>query len=331
MSDPGLPDWARPLETTQRLSRFEDEVLGFFASRGMEVTMADGVVTPAGGAAAGAEGGVKKQQWGLGNLMQVCARAAEPRWRELVHDHFTRLLMAQRVAQESEIESIDYRAVADNLAVRLWESSVLENATGAGGAAAIGKMVTREDLPGLLTVLSMDLPQSVRTVPGAEADLWGRSREELFDRAIENLEKQTDAKIEAHEIGDGGTVVSVLGESHFIASLALKIEQYPELIGKHGSFVGLPTRHVMLVAPFGGLDALKSLQHLMTITQRWFADGPGSLSGRVWWYRRADEEREAQWFEVVFEITDDALNVSPPEELVRVMEELAGGGDGAGA
>lgn len=319
MSDRELPEWALPLETVERLSRFEDDVLGFFASQGMEVTLQDGVVTPTGATARS----MREQQWGLANLLQVCAHGAEGKWPELVRSHFTILLNAQRAAQETEIESIDYSSVADRLVVRLWEQEALGGATGAGGSAAIARMVTREDIPGLLTVLSMDMPQAVRTVPTTEADLWGRSRDELFERAIANLERLTDPKIEAHEIGDGGTVVSMLGESHFIASLALTIERFPELIGKHGVFIGLPTRHVMLAAPFGGLDALRSLQHLILITQRWYGDGPGSLSPRVWWCRV--EDGSPVWREIKCEVDGQMLNVTPPEEMVELMNELGGG------
>lgn len=321
MGDRELPDWALPLGSVDRLNRFEFEVLGFFAAHGMEVVMADGVVTPSGVTARG----MREQQWGLGNLLQVCARGPEARWPEMIRSHFTTLLNAQRAAQETELESIDYSMVADRLAVRLWEEDALGGATGAGGSAAIGRMVRREDIPGLLTVLSMDMPQAVRTVPGPEADLWGRSHEELFARAIANLERMTDPKIEAHEIGDGGTVVSMLGESHFIASLALTIERFPELIGKHGVFIGLPTRHVLLAAPFGGVDALKSLQHLILITQKWYGDGPGSLSPRVWWCRV--ENGAPMWREIRCEVDGQMLNVTPPEELVELLEELSGGGD----
>lgn len=320
MSERDLPEWAAPLGSAERLEAFESEILGFFAAKGLEVTMADGVVTPTGAAA----GSMRQQQWGLGNLLQTCARASPSAWGEIVRSHFTTLLNAQRAAQETEIESIDYRAIRSRLAVRLWEAEALGSATGAGGGAAIGRMVTREDIPGLLTVLSMDMPQMVRTVPAPEADLWGKSRDELFAQAIANLKGQTDPKIEAHEIGDGGIVVSVIGESHFIASLALTIERFPELVGRHGSFVGLPTRHVMLVSPFGGLDALKSLQHLMGITRKWHGDGPGSLSGRVWWYRPGAAGRSPDWFEVPFEVEGQTLNVSPPPELVELMEDLAG-------
>lgn len=320
MPEHELPDWAFPLGSAERLAAFESEVLGFFAARGLEVTMSDGVVTPTGGTAAA----MRQQQWGLANLLQTCARATEDNWGEIVRSHFTTLLNAQRAAQESEIESIDYRAIRGRLAVRLWEEGALGSATGAGGGAAIGRMVTRVDLPGLLTVLSMDMPQMVRTVPASEADLWGKSRDDIFAQAIANLKGQADQKIEAHEIGDGGIVVSVVGESHFIASLALTIERFPELVGKHGSFVGLPTRHVMLVSPFGGLDALKSFQHLIVVTQKWYSDGPGSLSERVWWYRPGGADRPAQWFEVPFELEGQTLNVSPPPELVELMEDLAG-------
>jgi hypothetical protein len=321
MSDRELPDWAMPLGTAERLTRFEYEVLGFFASQGMEVTLHDGVVTPAGATAKQ----MREQQWGLSNLLQACAKGPEGRWPELVRTHFTTLLNAQRAAHETEIESIDFNTVADRLVVRLWEQEALGGATGAGGGAAIARMVTREDIPGLLTVLSMDMPQAVRTVPTAEADLWGRSREELFTRAIANIESLTDPKIEAHEIGDGGTVVSVLGESHFIASLALTIERFGELIGKHGVFIGLPTRHVMLAAPFGGIDALRSLQHLIMITQRWYGDGPGSLSPRVWWCRI--EDGAPVWREIRCEVEDQTLNVTPPEELAELLERLSGGRD----
>lgn len=271
--------------------------------------MEDGVVCPAGATARE----MGEHKWGLGNLLQACARAAEDEWTGLVNRHFEMVLSAQRATMNIDLDSFDYGVVASQLVVRLWDQDAFAD------KAVKDTLIFRRDIPGLMTVLSMDMPEAVRTVPTTEAEMWGRGRDELFAAAIENVKRLAEAKTDAHELGDGGVVVSVLGDSHFVASLALSIDSRPELISKHGAFVGLPTRHVMLAAPFGGLDAFKSLQHLIMITRKWCEDGPGSLSPRVWWYR------EGVWHEIACEVDGDRLNVTPPPELVELMNELGGG------
>jgi len=180
---------------------------------------------------------------------------------------------------------------------------------------------TRVDLPGLLTTLSIDLPTSVRTVKLTEAQHWGVGLEQLFARAIDNLVEGVKPQIQTVETGSGPPLRVLESQSFFTASLALVIDNFTDLIGKHGAFVSLPVRNMLVSLPFETIDALKSMQAMVAITHGLERDGPGSISNRIYWYH------EGKWVHVPIMMDEKGIHVTPPEELVAKMNEIAGEGE----
>lgn len=314
-AEPGdIPEWAGSLETTDRLERFEAAVLADLRRREIRAEYHDGMVSPE---AVGLEG----HRWGLSNLAQLCAGSPEDRWPALIAHHFDIMVRVGEQELRLEQELKVYVNARSQLAPRLWD----EQAAGELREHA----VWRQDIPGLLTVLSIDLPESIRTVSREMLDGWGVGEDQAFARAFDNLDALTERKISPVELGDGQRLLAIEGPSYYTASLALKMDAIPELSGRHGAFVGMPTRHVLLSMPFDGAATMQKLHHLMLATRAAEQQGPGSLSHRVYWYRLG------KWHEVPFEISPNSINVMTPKDLAEYLRGLGeedgpGGGEDGG-
>lgn len=294
--------WTTVLGSAERLDRFEDMVRAYFEGQGVDVELVRGMVRPRGGPL---EGGA----YGLGNLSQLCAAAEEGRWGELIAGHFGAMARSQAAAED--LESATFDRVKDRLMVRLWERSDL-----AGGAE---RMVWREDLPRLATVLCVDLPEAIRTVPREDAILWGQEDEELFERAMANVRREVRPELERIDV-EGGAVWLVQAESFYVASLAVEIDRFPELIGKYGTLVSVPVRQAILAVPVEGIEALKAAEGLIRMTLGAEERGPGSISRRVWWWR------DGMWHELEYEPREDGITVMPSQGIVEILKEMASGG-----
>lgn len=306
-----LPEWATALGDLDALRTFETMVLRELRRRRIPAQMLDGAVRPTGSAMEGVV-------WGLSNAAQACAAMDRERWPGFLGNHVDTLLRLDREQRRLESTLSVYSEAKGRLVARLWD----EHATPEVRSAA----VVRDDIPGLVTVLSLDLPDSIRTVSQEMLEKWGVGEDQAFAKAFENLDGLTERKIETVELGDGARLLAIQGVSYYTASLALRIAEIPELIGRHGSFVGLPTRHALLAIPFNDVDHIKKLHHLMAMTRAGELRGPGSLSHRVFWYR--PDDRPMRWCEVPFEISRDIVNVVAPKPLVEYLHRLERGDDG---
>jgi len=307
-----LPTWAEALGDVEVLRTFETVVLGELRRRRISAKLLDGAVRPTGSAQEGVI-------WGLGNVAQACATIEQARWPEFIGNHIETLLRLEREQRRLEAKLSSYGEAKIRLVARLWD----EHATPEVRSAA----VVRDDIPGLVTVLSLDLPDSIRTVSPEMLERWGVDEDQAFARAFANLDGLTERKIETVELGDGAKLLAIEGVSYYTASLALRIEEIPELMGRHGLFVGLPTRHALLAMPFNDVSDMKKLHHLMAMTRAGELRGPGSLSHRVYWYR--PEDRPSRWCEVPFEISQTSVNVVAPKPLVEYLHGLeSDGADG---
>ena len=245
--------------------------------------------------------------WGLTNVGQVCAAEDdESRWPALISHHFDMMFRVREGANAARAESADFARIRDRVTLRLWERHVMERVP----------IVAREDVPGLLTVLSIDSEEAVETVKPDIAALWGMDDDDLFDLALENTRRLL-GEVTVQPI-DGTRLKALDSDNgYYVATLALDIESFPELFGRHGAFIAVPQRGVLLGLPFDGIeDAVVSLSQLMHIAAGLERDGPGSLSRRIYW------RHEGTWTEIPYEITDSALNVTPPQSLIALLNEI---------
>ncbi len=296
-----LPLWATTLGDAARFDEFLRLVGEYFRRRGLSAEVGDGHVVVRADTT---------RVCGLGNLVQLCAASDQADWRGLIASHFDTLERAERWEKSLERRLADFAFAGRRLVIRLWEEGSLPHHL----HEEPDYLITRRDLPGLLTVLALDLPESVRTIRREEAVAWGMDDAELFELALRNTMGLVSPEVTRI---DGRVPIRILAaDSMYTASLVLNIPAFPELVGTHGAFVSLPVRSLVLALPFEGRDSLPHLAGLAAMTHKIEHDGPGSLSPRLFWYRRG------VFTELPYNLTPSGIQVAPPPQLINLLESL---------
>lgn len=295
------PGWAPYFKTLERYDRFEAEVRRYFKAKGIKVLVSDGVVTAS-------NLGGPDMRIGLGNLSQLCAQSEEAEWAGLVREHFDRMARSDQERKALEDIEHNFEAISPRLALRLYEPGHVQQ--------VLSVSVSRQDVPGLVTMLCIDMPDSVHTVLRERANKWHRADDELFEIARANTRRLIDVEPQEFEVSPGCKIWVVGGDSLFNASILL----FPDLLepysGRHGGFVSIPTRSLALAIPLSDAPGLQHVAALMHFTEQFERDGPGSLSRRVWWYQ--GDRR----IELPYESTDRGIEVHAPDEFQDVIRSM---------
>ena len=307
-ADPGPPEgdpdkpptWAESLGTRDRYERFELEVRHWFKAQGMSVVISDAVVRAR-------SGDSRVTEVGLATIAEACASVPEEEWPALVGAHFEGLYRVHRQHQDLKTSIGGWNEVRKLLVARIWEPESLGETRSA--------MICREDLPGLVTTLALNLSDHIRSVTVEEAQEWGRSTDTLFETAIDNVEALTTVDVSPIDPAQPDGIYSIFAESVLVAARALRFERFEQLHGQLGTLVSLPVRHAILAVPLRTRETiLQSLASLIPVTQQLEREGPGSVSGRVFWWK------DKVWREVGYAIKGDRLEVAPPQELIDLIE-----------
>lgn len=296
----GVPTWASffddgEYETFMRV--VEDDL----ARRG-EISIEDGV------AELEIEGG-GQHRLGLQNLAQLCNQVDREQWDALVREHFDRVIVSTHT---HDLEAIgrDFDQVRRIVKVRLYARDSLGDLTDSTIHRALG-----EDL---VAVLVYDLPDAVATVPTDAPKQWPVSLDKIFEIALENVLEQDEVETETLELDDGTRFHVMVGDSFFVTSRLLVLEQHLDPITPMGALVAVPNRHTMLYAPIVDLTVVDTLQAMAILSQRRHAEGPGSLSPTLYWWR------DGHLLALPVEVDDDGVRFFPPNEFVEgCLERLA--------
>lgn len=178
-------------------------------------------------------------------------------------------------------------------------------------------MLRQSDLPGLVTALVLDSPQSIRTLTTKDAKEWSKSPQTLFDIGLENLRKKSLPESENLEIGDGINVLALADDSYFLAAQTLLMKEHPQWQGLHGCLVAIPRRDTLLLYPVQDSQVVTVLNLLPTICRHLHDEGPGSVSPDIFYY-------DGNSFEIVaIEEKEGVLTIDPPANLVRALVEIS--------
>ena len=293
------PQWADFL-TPKQYVRFVELVETDLRRRNVTYRIEDGLIRTS-------DGG----ELGLLNLAQQCFGAPGDDWPKIIEGHFDSLFrsLAKREAIEAEMKS--FEKVSGLLAARLWPEDTLDS---------LGKvLVYRRDIPGTVTVLVLDLPDRVQTISPDMVAAWGRAEEELFTLALDNVRCNMSYDPQEFDLDEGIKLRALLGNSFYVASRALLLEDHPELAGSHGTLIGLPHRHALLAFPIDDIGVLQAVQRMLPMVSGMFREGPGSVSPRLYWYHGG------QFTDLPYRIDPDkGIVFSPPDEFVELLNQLAG-------
>ncbi|MBC8067595.1 MAG: hypothetical protein IAG13_04605 [Deltaproteobacteria bacterium] len=295
-----VPSWASFFEDDE-YEAFMRVVEADLARRG-EVSIEDGV------AELEIDGG-GQHRLGLQNLAQLCNQVDGEQWDSLVREHFDRVIVSTHT---HDLEAIgrDYEQVKPMIKVRLYARDSLGELTDSTIHRSLG-----EDL---VAVLVYDLPDAVATVPIEAPKQWPITLDEAFALALTNVLEQDEVDTETLELDDGTRFHVMVGDSFFVTSRLLVLEQHLEPITPMGALVAVPNRHTMLYAPIVDLTIVDTLQAMAILAQRRHAEGPGSLSPTLYWWR------DGHLTALPVEVDDDGVRFFPPSEFVEgCLERLA--------
>ncbi len=301
--DPRVPDWAA-FFSAEAFHSFLEAVEGEIKRRTLSYTMGDGVITLA-------FEGRPPEQYGLQNLAQVCNQIERPEWSGAISRHFDNVFQAAKESGDLDALAADFPRARRLLKVRLYHPDYL--------SAVEGRLAHEALADGLLQVLVYDFPTTISTVKPEHAASWGRPMDELFAIALDNVRANDPPRRENLELPDGAVVQALVGESFFVASQALALEDHLGDPPRYGALVSVPHRHIVLYHPIRDRSVIQAIHAMIPMTQHFYQEGPGSISPSLYW------RKTGAFMALPARIEGKTIEFSPPPAFVeQVLEPLGG-------
>jgi hypothetical protein len=245
--------------------------------------------------------------FGLQNVAQSCAQVAIERWPELIAEHFDCIFAVSDDQNALTIDVGNFDKVRERLRSRLYPLDLLHQSV---------ETVHRFGPEGTIEVIVIDLPTTVRTVSRSEARSWAVGMEELFEVGRHNLRRTGRLKDAAVAVRPGVDVHLYYGDPYYAASHALILDAYLPDGLPHGALVGLPRRDAMLLHVIRNIGAAEAIGSMLQAIVSMYADGPGSLSANLYWFRHGE------FVALPYELDDQVLNISPPADFADLLRHL---------
>lgn len=300
------PAWARFLgdgEWESFVAAVEDEL----RRRRWRYRLADGYVWAPWGA--DEADGDADEALSLLNLAQLCHAAAPEDRPQVIAGHFDALVAGHDDRVLADALAGDLAAARPYLKVRLYPKATFE--------ADADQFVVRDVADGLCAVLCFDLPSNVVTVNAESLQRWGCTADDAWYQALANLRRTERAEVSPVEV-EGATLAAMSGDSFFVASNLLLLGDFLEEESRWGALAVAPNRHTLLFHPITDLAVLRAIDALVVMAARLCAEGPGSISPHLYWWR----DGVLKTLPAVE--TEDHFEFVPPEEFVtEVLEPLS--------
>jgi hypothetical protein len=299
-----VPAWT-PFFTREQFETFVNALGDYFQKHKSKMKFPD----PAQPRLTVGAGSFPPGQYGVINLAQICNQVPSHEWPQRIADHFDALAAAAKDHEQFNVRAAEFEQVKDLLAVRIGDE----------GSLPTDKLLFRRDLPGTISYLVFDLPNSVESVPRELPEKWGKGVDELFFLGLANVKQSAKPEIEQVEIQRGVSFTAYTGESFFTASFALMLDELPDAVGEHGTLVAIPHRHTVLFHRIENADAIFAVQRLGVLAINLDEQGPGSISPNLFWYRAG------RFVDLPFRIEGEDFHFRPPEEFMEMLNNLPAG------
>lgn len=250
------------------------------------------------------------QAFGLHNLAQVCHQSSRGEWPDLIERHLDVALSVFTGGMDF-VERLgrDFSRARPLLKLRLYPEDYPETGI---------PMVYRPLVEGLVVVLVYDLPQSIATVPLDHLRAWRRTEDELFELALQNVRAAGKLEHSTVPLPQGGQLELLTGmDNYFAATHLLCLEDHVSQPPAAGLLVGAPNRHGLVIHRITDLSVMGALQALLGAIPGMFAEGPGSISPNLYWWR------EGTLTLLPSLIEDGQINFTPPSEFIDMLNELS--------
>ena len=230
---------------------------------------------------------VDATHYGLRNMAQSCLHHGKPtEWARVIRDLFDQAKSTDLSAGQFH----DFAAHEKRLKLRLYTRAdippaqrtrfVMRSASHTENDE--GQLV--EDPEDLLGILVIDTEKAVVSVERTWADAWGRDTDSLYALALANMAREDIPTVDDFSAGEGVKVRSLLSQSFFVASHALHLSRFVDP-SEYGLIVALPHRHVVLIHRIVDHHVVDALEIMAPIAVGMHAEGPGSISDQLFWWR----------------------------------------------
>ncbi|MDR1794164.1 MAG: hypothetical protein LBR25_02040 [Erysipelotrichaceae bacterium] len=246
--------------------------------------------------------------FGLTNIAQKCAQIKPAQYPAAIRELFDRIFANFEFNKEFSAHLDDFEYIKPYLATRLYHRNYLEY-------AGIDETVATPFCGDLYKTLVFDFPEIVRTVKPEELKDLEKTPEELLSIGEENIRSNYGFTIEKTEFLDD--IIYTVNDRHFfVGNLLFVIENYPQLLGREGTLVAVPTRDTLLMYPMEDAKAILVLNHLFNVVPRLYETGPGSLSNEIFWYHDGAFEKLNYEY-------GEKIQFYVSEELTQALNRLA--------
>lgn len=208
-------------------------------------------------------------EYGLHNLVQMCARDNARGMESRVREFLSRI--SAGFAEQEEMES---RPNYSRIKLRLLPLDI----------EADTEFFSFPISDAFHTVLAYDGELCVALYSVASVDNLPFTRDELFDLGLKNV--LAEELPEYQVLKNGDTKIHCLsGDSFFVASRVLALEQLLDHRPEHGVLFSVPNRHIVFYHVMGDGDPNEATAAIVHMTQKQFDRGPGSISPCLFWWK----------------------------------------------
>lgn len=297
------PEWA---------AFFEPDEYAVFEGKLREALAARSLPNGAGDVRSGAipfKIGKEDGSLGFGPIARKCRGLKLEQWAALIAEHLDRALepneaLVARLAADFQAarEYLKVQLVPDGFVRPDWEENLNFRTFG----------------PGVKAALVYDLPTSVHSVPAADVRRWARASSELFEIAADNVRAEPEKPtIEHVDIADAGVAFEqLLGDSFFVCSHALWLDQYHQASSERGVLVAIPSRHTVLFHPIRDASAWRAMSTLPFMAADLHSKLPGPVSSSIFWVEGG------RVTEIPVRRVGAELQVMPSESVTNAMAGL---------
>lgn len=182
------------------------------------------------------------------------------------------------VFQSAVQEEEGYEAFARYLSLRIISKADMESFPEEA-------FYVRETLDDTKTILVLDYPSSIEHVLRSNAAAWDKTENELFDRALKNIQETYHRVVVPYEGHPQAGMLTLTGDDAFKTSAVLYLEEYPALQGTHGALVALPDKDTFICKTIEDDISLEvGMQFLVHFTDETYHNSESRISRQIYWY-----------------------------------------------
>jgi hypothetical protein len=295
-----VPEWANFFDKKE-YNCFIDIVEEYFKQKNFKISINDGVVTVE-------NNDLGLNNLGLVNLAQICKQEKRNVWKEIVIDHFNRLIEANKFEADFNSKINDFEQIKQYIGVRLYHKDYLKTV---GKENTVYKELTDE----IVELRVFDLPHTVSSIKPENISTWNKKTDELFDLGFKNIKSNYPLEISQQDMKDY-KIWFVQSDNVFASNILLDRDDLNRYLGKYGALIGIPHRHAVIIYPIENLEVAKAINSLIPIIKGMNNEGPGSISDKLYWYN------DNKLINLPYKIAGNKLQFYPPDDFVNMLNKL---------